>query len=98
MSTDLEKLAKHLVFISTLPQEVAEREGVELGTQLADAAWALLNTYESCVNGLNSLTAMLSAEDRATVWEHWNTVHMAYRDEWAQNHRKDIAFLNGEEE
>ena len=98
MSTDLEKLAEHLVFISTLPQEVVEREGVELGTQLADAAWALLNTYESCVNGLNSLTAMLSEEDAATVWKHWNTVHMAYRDEWAQNHREYWEFLNEEEE
>ena len=98
MSTELEKLAEHLVFISTLPQEVAEREGVELGTQLADAACALLDTYFSCVNGLNSLTAMLSAEDRATVWNHWNANQEASRAMRAQNHREDIAFLNGEEE
>ena len=58
MSTDLEKLAEHLVFISTLPQEVVEREGVELGTQLADAAWALLNTYESCGRRSDSMEAL----------------------------------------
>ena len=92
-----EELAEHLVFIATLPQEVVEREGVELGTQLADVTCSLLDTYFSCVDGLNSLTALLSAEDRTTVWNHWQANLIASRAVRAQNRKEDIAFLEGEE-
>jgi hypothetical protein len=93
----LEELAEHLVFIATLPQEVVEREGVELGTQLADVTCSLLDTYFSCIDTLNSLTAMLSAEDSARVWNRWEANQIASRAVMAQNYKEDIAFLKGEE-
>jgi len=96
MDNWIEELGKHLVFISELPREVVEREGVELGTQLADVMNLMLDTYYSCVDTLNSLTAMLSEEDRTTVWNHYQANLIASRAVMAQNRKEDIAFLEGE--
>ena len=97
MDSWIEELGEHLVFISELPQEVVEREGMELGTQLADVMSSMLDTYYSCADTINSLTAMLSEEDRTTVWNHWQANLIASRAVRAQNRKEDIAFLEGEE-
>jgi hypothetical protein len=97
MDNWMEELTEHLVFVATLPQEVAEREGVELGTQLADFMSSMLDTYYSCADALNSLTGMLSEKDRTTVWNHYNANLIASRAVIAQNRKEDIAFLEGEE-
>ena len=96
MDNWMEELGEHLVFISELPQEVVEREGLELGKQLTDMTALLLESYYDCVKCCTTLSLLLSPEDRTNLSIYWQARLVATKVNIEQELQEDIDQLKEE--
>jgi len=93
MDNWMEELGEHLVFISTLPPEVVEREGLELGKQLTDMASLLLRAYHDYVRGCTSLAEMLSPNDKANLGIYFEASLIAIKADIERDIQEDIDIM-----